>query len=173
MPDERLWEVVRIQRCHARSDFSCGVEPLDTFLRKYARQNDALGIGRTYVATRPGDLRVLGFFTIRSGEIAFSTFPVAVRRRLPRYPVPVVHLGRLAVDREAQGRGLGEHLLVEALARAVRVSETLAVFAVEVTAKDETARRFYRKYGFRSLLDDELHLYLSIGAARRAFEIGG
>lgn len=128
----------------------------------YARQNDDKGIGRTFVATRGGDFLVLGYYTLRSGAVAAVTLPEDERRRLPGYPVPVVHLGRLAVDRAVQGSGLGETLLVDALRRSHATSGEVAAYAVEVVAISEAARSWYVKYGFREMRDDRLHLYLSM-----------
>ena len=88
-------------------------------------------------------------------------------KRLPRYPIPVVHLGRLAVDMRYQGKGLGEFLLMDALRRTQLVSEQIGVYAVEVRAIDEAARQFYLKYGFTELKDDKLHLYLPISVIRK------
>ncbi len=156
------WRIQAIQKEHDRAAFDSGRPELDDFLRRFARQNEEKGLSRTYVATSAEDSRVLGYFSIRSGAVASEQIPEEERRRLPRYPVPVVHLARLAVDRGFRGRGLGEALLMEALRRSVEVSRSLGVFAVEVVAKDDEARRFYEKYGFRSLRDDPCHLYLSI-----------
>ena len=103
--------------------------------------------------------------------MAFQALPADEQRRLPRYPVPVAHLGRLAVDRSAQGQGLGAKLLVAALEMSLDASSKLAIYAVEVIAKNEAARRFYARYGFASLQDDRLHMYLSLRAIRRAFEM--
>jgi GNAT superfamily N-acetyltransferase len=92
-------------------------------------------------------------------------------KRLPRHPVPVVLLARLAVDLEAQGQGLGEGLLVDALERTVGLSNALGLHAVEVEAIDDAARSFYGKYGFVPLLDDERHLYLPVATIAAAFGI--
>jgi ribosomal protein S18 acetylase RimI-like enzyme len=163
------WEIQHIRREHKRQDFDCGVASLDEYLRRFARQNDERGIARTRVATEAGELSVLGYHSMRSGAVTFEDLTDDLRRRLPRYPVPVVHLARLAVDRTVQGRGLGEHLLMDALRRSVQVADVVAVHGVEVVAEDERARGFYLAYGFRALVDDRLHLYLSMGAVRRAF----
>jgi len=147
-----------LEKRHDRSSFKCGESALDNFIRSYARQNDDRGLGRTYVAVVKGDAIVRGFYTISSGSVTFETVP----EKLPRYPVPVVHLGRLAVDESVRGHGLGAHLLVDALRRAAEVAGQLGIFAVEVHAKTQTARDFYVKFGFSPLLDDELHLYLPV-----------
>jgi ribosomal protein S18 acetylase RimI-like enzyme len=81
--------------------------------------------------------------------------------------VPVAHLGRLAVDRSAQGQGLGEHLLLDALWRIGRVERELGIHAVEVVAIDERARRFYVKYGFTELRDDPHHLFMAMKTVRK------
>ena len=78
-----------------------------------------------------------------------------------------MHLGRLAVDLRSQGKGLGELLLIDALKRVTLAAEQLGIYAVEVRALNDSARRFYLKYGFTPLLDDELHLYLSMKTIRK------
>jgi GNAT superfamily N-acetyltransferase len=156
-----------LSREHDRADFDSGEPALDEFLRRNARQNQEKNVSRTYVAVRRGERKVLGFYTLASGAVGFESLPDDVRRRLPRYPVPVVHLARLAVDRSVRGLGLGEALLFDALRRAARVADVLGVFAVEVAAKHERAREFYLRYGFRPMEDDRLHLYLPIETIRR------
>jgi ribosomal protein S18 acetylase RimI-like enzyme len=166
------WEIAPLSRAHDREGFDCGEPSLDDFLARYARQNQDQGISRTYVATRPGANKVEGYFTLSTGSVAIRDLPEGERRRLPKYPVPVVHLGRLAVDRSAAGRGLGERLLVEALRTSLRAAETVGAFAVEVVAKNDAARAFYAKFGFASLEDDRLHLYLPLKTVRRALAEG-
>ena len=148
---------------HDRSSFDCGEQSLNTYLRQYARQNDEKGLGRTYGAVEPGQTRVEGYYTISTGAVTFEQVP----EKLPRYPIPVVHLGRLAVDLRSQGKGLGELLLIDALKRAALAAQQLGIYAVEVRALNDSARRFYLKYGFTPLLDDELHLYLSMKTIRK------
>lgn len=162
---EPAWDIAPLSRAHDRESFSCGEPALDEFLRRYARQNQERGLSRTYVATLPGERRVLGYFTLSMGSVECDDLPDAERRRLPKYPVPVVHLGRLAVAQSERGRGLGGRLLHEALDLAVRASKSVGAFAIEVVAKQEAARAFYEKYGFLSLTDDRFHMYLSIKAA--------
>ena len=168
MAEDPGWEVAPLSRTHDRTGFDCGEPALDVFLARYARQNQDQGISRTYVATRRGEKRVVGYFTLSTGSVEIQDMPEAERRRLPRYPVPVVLLGRLAVDRSVAGRGLGERLLVGALGIALRASGTVGAYAVAVVAKNEGARAFYGKYGFVSLEDDRLHLYLTMQTVRRA-----
>ncbi len=148
---------------HDRTAFDCGEPSLDDFLKRFARQNDEKGLSRTYVAVLPDEPKTYGYYSLSSGAIRFDTMP----EKLPRYPVPVIHLGRLAVDRSAKGQGLGKILLLDALKRAVSVSKQLGTYAVEVYALNDAARGFYLKYGFAPLLDDEHHLYLTMKAIRK------
>jgi ribosomal protein S18 acetylase RimI-like enzyme len=95
-------------------------------------------------------------------SIDISELPDHRARRLPRHPVPAALIGRLAVDRAAQRKGLGRLLLADAVQRTVGVSEQLAIHAVVVDAKNEPAREFYRAYGFRSLADQPMRLFLPL-----------
>ncbi len=162
------WLIEKLNR-HDRSSFDCGDTDLNRFVREFARQNQKENIGRTYVAVKPGDSRVLGFFTLTVGSVQ-RDFLGPAGLSLPRYPVPVVRVGRLGVDVSAQGTGLGERLLVRAMEVALQVSDVVGILAIEVQAKGARAKLFYERYGFEQLLDDELHLYLSIKSVRKALK---
>jgi GNAT superfamily N-acetyltransferase len=110
---------------------------------------------------------VLGYYSLSAGSFDLSVLPEEERRKLPRHPVPVAHLGRLAVDQSTQGQGLGAFLLLDALARCERLADEIGLHAVEVQAIDDGARKFYLKYGFEPLLDDVHHLYLPMKAIRK------
>lgn len=170
MPDSVSWLLEPIRRDHVRDAFDCGNAGLNDFLRKFARQSEDLGVARTFAATRPKDPRVRGYYTLRTGQVEVKDWPAAETKRFPRYPVPVIHLARLAVDRSVQGQGLGEILLLDALEKALVVSRNVAAFAVEVTAIDDSARGFYLKYGFKELVEDRRHLYLSMRMVERLFQ---
>ena len=148
---------------HDRRHFDCGVEDLNTYLQRYSGQHERKGMGRTYVAREAGDTRVLGYYTISSSSVAFDVVP----ENLPRHRVPVALIGRLAVDNSARGQGLGETLLIHALQSAQRAAKIVGIYAVVVDAFDESAKRFYLKYGFEELSDDRLHLYLPMKAIAR------
>lgn len=163
------WVMASLAKTHDRAQFDCGHPALNEFLRNYARQNQNENIGRTWVATLPGQRRVLGFHTLTVASVTREQFSAEDTKRLPRYPVPVAHLGRLAVDLSARGTGLGEHLLLHALEQVLRVSQVVGIFAVEVRAKEEEAKRFYEHYGFKRMLDDDLHLYLSVKVLPKLF----
>ena len=143
---------------HNRRDFDCGVEELNSYLQRYSGQHERKGMGRTYVAIEKNDERVLGYYTLASSAVAFDIVP----ENLPRHPIPVALIGRLAVDKTARRQRLGETLLIHALQSAQHAAKIVGIYAVVVDAFDESARNFYTRYGFSELIDDRLHLYLSM-----------
>jgi GNAT superfamily N-acetyltransferase len=161
------WRIERLADTHDRSSFSCGQSSLDDFLKKLAGQYDRRDFARTYVAVLPPDTIVHGYYALSGGSLDLSVLPEAVRKKLPRHPVPVARLGRLAVNQAMQGQKLGKLLLLNALSRCSQSSAEIALYAVEVEAIDDKARDFYRKYGFTSLMDDPNHLYLSMKAVQQ------
>jgi len=166
---EAAWRIEPLARGHDRAAFTCGVAPLDEYLKKYARQNADLDYGRTFVLVREGESRIFGYYTLSAGAIAREHLPLEEAPRLPKYPVPVAHLGRLARDREVGGKGLGSVLLADALRRAYRVSKDLALYAVDAVAKDARAKAFYVDHGFHELRDDPLHVFLSMKTIAKLF----
>lgn len=148
--------IEKLSSRHDRRGFDCGSEALDAYLKHYSGQHERKGMGRTYVAVDEGEARILGYYTISSGAVAFDTVP----EKLPHHPIPVALIGRLAVDDGARGRGVGETLLIHALRSAQQVSEIVGLYAVVVDALNQQAKNFYIKYGFNELSDDHLHLYL-------------
>lgn len=162
------WRIERLAPAHERSGFSCGKPPLDDFLRLRVSQYEKRNLGRTYVAVRPDEAQVYGYYTLASGAVAFEHLPDPTSRKLPRHPVPVILVARLAVDQRVHGQGLGETLLFDALHRSVELADKLGIYAVEVDAIDEAAKAFYLKYGFSTLLDNALHLFLPIATAKDA-----
>jgi len=163
------WRVDPLAKTHDRSAFSCGKPSLDKFIRELATQYERRDMGRTYVATLPPSPIVLGYYTLAAGAVAFENLPAESSRKLPRHPIPVAHVGRLAVDEKARGQGLGKLLLLDALNRSARLADQAGIFAVEVHALDEDARQFYLKYGFTPLADDPGHLYLPMKTVRKVF----
>lgn len=166
------WDFVPIQKKHKRSEFDCGNNELNQYLRRYARQNDAKGINRAFVATQPDTPLVIdGYYTISSSVIDFLSLPGDVAQKLPAYPVPAALIGRLAVDVSCQGEGLGTELLVNALLRIVRASSEIGIYAVRVDAIDERAKQFYLKYEFIMFEDSPLSLFLPLKTIKREFEL--
>ena len=162
------WTIELLAGHHKRDTFSCGEPSLDDYIRKYAKQNAKANVGKTYVLTRRGDSSVVGYYTVCTGSIAFEPMPENKRRRIPKHPIPVAHLARLAVDSKFQGRGFGEVLLYNCLELVCLASQKMGIYAVTVDAIHDKARDFYRQYGFTGLRDDPLHLYLPTMTAAAA-----
>jgi len=159
----------RLEKSDDRASFDCGVDELNVFIKKYARQNQRLSIGVTYIATYPEQNSILGYYTLSSGEVQFENMPQDLLKRMPRYPVPVVRIGRLARNLSVRGSGMGSLLLMDAFERILRISGELGIHGIEVDAKDEFAKSFYESFGFQELRDDSLHLYISLKLVRNAF----
>jgi predicted GNAT family N-acyltransferase len=158
-----VWRVEPFdKRRHDRTGFDCGQSALNDFLVTKVSQWERKGLCRTYVSLEETASRVLGYYTLSSHHVEFPALASDLARGLPRIDVPVVLLGRLAVDQSMRGQGLGRYLLLNALSRIADLAERLGIQAVEVDAIDEDAKAFYSKYGFVSLRDDRLHMYLSI-----------
>ena len=129
--------------------FSCGSAPLDLYIRRYASQDVRRNVARAFIATPETDSRRLaGFFTLSAGSVGCTELPESPARKLPRYPVPVALIGRLAVDSAFQQQGLGSILLADACHKVAQASAVLAVAGIVVDAKDETAAAFYTHFGF-------------------------
>lgn len=134
------------------TDFECGEKALDEYLQRYATQDIKRGVARVFVASPVEEPPlVAGFYTLSAASIAAETLPEEWRKRLPRYPVAVALLGRLAVRQQFHGQGLGSILLVDACQRVAAASKTLAVVAIVVDAKSPQAGAFYQHFGFVEL----------------------
>lgn len=131
------------------ANFQCGSEPLDEYIRRYATQDVRKNVARVFVATPDiNPQQLAGFFTLSAGSVSCSSLSETLARKLPRYPVPVALIGRLAVDIKFQGNGLGSILLADACQKVSQASSVLAVAGIIVDAKDEKAITFYKHFGF-------------------------
>lgn len=144
--------------------FDCGEASLNDYLKRYAAQDVKRGVARAFVASpEDASVRIAGFFTLSAASIQAETLPEAWRRKLPRYPVPVALLGRLAVDREFQEKGLGSILLADACRKVNAASRTLAVAGIIVDPKSPAASDFYHHFGFIELPGQAQRLILHRG----------
>jgi len=158
--------IERLRKDHDRSAFACGKPSLDDWLKLRASQFDKKDLARAYVAVRSDEILVLGYYALSTHRIGYELLPEDQTKGLPLMDVPVILLGRLAVDQSMQGQGLGSLLLLNALRRAQHISEQIGVRAVEVDALDDKARNWYLKFGFISLHDDPKHLFLPMPVIR-------
>lgn len=156
-----------LQRSHNRTAFSCGVSALDNYLQKQAMQHAKSGISRTFVWHEASN--VLAYYSLSMGSIDKTHLPAKLQKRFPHHPLPVVRLGRLAVDQQHQGKGLGKQLLAHALHKSYLLSQEIGMVAIVIDAKDEKARSFYMQYEFDHLPNQPLTLWLPVGALRQLF----
>lgn len=106
---------------------------------------------------------IAGYYSLSQFSVKLGELPSEIANRLPKYPVvPASLIGRLAVDKRFRGKGIGELLLMDALARCLAVSKQVACAAVIVDAKDESAKSFYMKYGFMELPETDNRLFIPI-----------
>ena len=171
--NERLtWRQEPLGRQHDRAGFDCGDADLNTYLRRYARQNHESGGSKCFVAVpETNPTSVLGFYTLSPGALDYSRSPAIVQKGLGRYDVPVFRLGRLATSLSVQGRGLGGALLLRAAERCLQVAEHVGGVALLIDAKSDRAARWYAGYGAVPLADAPLSLVLPLATAREALRL--
>ena len=148
---------------HHRSAFDCGVPSLNRYIQEQAGQHAKKDITRTYVAVEENAADVVGYYSLCAGSISFAIVP----ENLPHHPIPIVLLARLALDESVQGQGLGKLLLLDALTTVISVANQMGVYAMAVDALNQPAFDFYLRYGFKSLSDDQFHLYLPTKTIRK------
>jgi GNAT superfamily N-acetyltransferase len=146
---------------HDTSAFSCRHEALNSWLRKRALANAASGASRTYVVSS-GRL-VVGYYALAAGSVAIDSAPGRLRRNMPD-PLPVIVLGRLAVDSAWSGRGIGSGLLKDAVGRSLRAAQLIGVRALICHAIDADAKAFYLKHGFVESPLDSLTVMLGLSS---------
>lgn len=152
---------------HDRGSFHRGEEALDRYFKTQATQDIRRRIANCFVAIEAATGLVAAYYTIAAASIPLVDLPPEEARRLPRYPtVPAVRIGRLAVDKNFQGRGLGGALLVDAAKRTSQAAP--AVYMLVVDAIDDHVVHFYRRYGFRSLPSQPRALFLPMASAQKA-----
>lgn len=150
-------QVAKLTPAHDPTSFDCGSEPLNRFLKVHALQSQRAGISQTYVATSGS--QIAGYHTLVVGHVAHEEAPERLAKGVPRHPIPVIILARLAVDQTWPGKGLGSALVVDAMRRVLQAADIAGVRAMVVHAKDETAQRFYEHLGFEKFPDKRLTLY--------------
>ena len=150
-----------LRKSHDRNSFDCGEQSLNEYLHRYASQDIKRRINKVFIASLPDSpQQVIGYYSLSAGSLNAEDLPKGLHRRLPRYPVPIVLLGRLAVAKSHQRHGLGSILLADALKRVVQASQVMAVYALVVDALQDRAAEFYKQFGFIALPSKPLKLFL-------------
>ena len=162
------WSVEPFDRQrHDRSDFDCGIPILNDWLVTKVSQFEKKDLARTYVLVETGHTIVKGYYALSNHTVVYDSLPTDQAKGLPQIDMPVVLIGKLAVDRSMHGQRLGEFLLIDAFRRAEFLATKIGIRAVEVDAIDESAKRFYERYGFLALSDDPHHLFLPMSVIRK------
>lgn len=156
---------LRLTAEHELGPFACGEPSLDDWLKRQALRNEASGASRTYVVC-DGNV-VVGYYCLAAGAVVRSEAPKPLQRNMPD-PIPVMVLGRLAIDLRFQGKGVGRALLRDALLRVSRAAEIAGVKAILVHAISQDARAFYRAHGFLASPVDDMTLCLPLATVRQA-----
>lgn len=152
---------------HDLAAFDSGVPALDDWLKRRALANEGAGGSRTYVVC--ASTRVVGYYAIATGGVAQSAAPGRVRRNMPD-PVPVMVLGRLAVDQAYRDSGLGAGLLRDAILRTLQAAQLGGIRAIVVHAISEEAKRFYERHGFIASPMDPMTLMITVADAETALK---
>jgi predicted GNAT family N-acyltransferase len=156
-----VWRVLPLQKEHDRQTFGCGRPALDRYLQQQARQDGEKRVAAVFVLVQPPASQVLGYYTLSASTLNADEVPPELARKLPRYPqLPVTLLGRLAVDQQLKGQGMGQFLLMDALHRSLQAAAEIAAMAVVVDAKDAQAAAFYQHFGFIPLNQSVSRLFL-------------
>lgn len=156
---------------HDIKNFDCGRPSLNDWLQKKATKAQHVGgSARTYVVCST-EGRVVGYYSLATGSINREDTPGKVKKNSPN-PIPVILIGRLAVDQEFKGKGIGYGLLKDALLRIVAAAEEIGVRAVLVHALDEQARNFYLKHGFYESPTNDLTLMITVEEIQRSLSSG-
>ena len=162
------YQIEPLEKKHNKTEFKCGVDALDQYLKTQAGQDIKKNVAVTHVLTDKNSQKILGFYSLSSIGIFPGELPNDVVRKLPRYPtLPGVLIGRLAVDEQYRGHGLGLYLLIDAFKRSLAVSVHIGIVAVIVDAKNENAISFYKQYGFIELPDNSHRLFLPLSTIKQ------
>ena len=144
---------------HNVDAFSCGNDTLDNWLKRHALKNEAIGASRTYVICT--DNNVIGYYALATGSVEHEDVPGKVKRNMPD-PIPVIILGRLAIDTNWQNQKLGEDLLQDAIKRTINISQDVGIKALLLHAISEKAKAFYINRGFIESPTHEMTLLLPL-----------
>jgi GNAT superfamily N-acetyltransferase len=165
-----MLKIETISKKHDRAKFDCGVDQLNNYLQRIARQHLNKGMSRTFVLIderRPTN--ILGFYTLAACEIFVEKLP---RKYSKKYPpkAPAAKLARLAVTKNNQRQGYGGLMMASAIERVLMVSKNLGIIGFFVDAKNESAKQYYEQFGFIPLPDDPLELFLPIATLHQVYE---
>ncbi len=153
---------------HSRAGFSCGIEALDRYFKQQAGQESRRHVASCFVGVNAADGAIGGYYTLSATSVLLEDLQDSLRKKLPRYPeVPAALLGRLAVNLQHRGKGLGKLLLYDAMRRTLKADLAAALLVVD--AKDDAAASFYRAYDFIDFGKGRSRLYLPVSEIAKVF----
>ncbi|MGL1890918.1 MAG: GNAT family N-acetyltransferase [Spirochaetaceae bacterium] len=162
-------EIVPVSKKLKLKDFNCGINELNKYLSQFSIPNDKKNIGKTFVAILKDNIDILvGYYTVSMAQVYFKELPDEMKKGLPKYPVPAMRIGKLAVDEKYHGKNIGAYLLRDSFIRAIRISIDVDIKFIIVDALNEKAKDFYLRYGFIALEDNPLTLVISIDTIKSA-----
>lgn len=159
-----------LDKNHNRNDFDCGKQLLNNYLKNQAGQDIKRKLSACFVFAEKETNCIQGYYTLSNNSIPLSSFPEQIKRKLPQTynSIPTTLMGRLAIDKSYQGKGLGKILLIDALKRSYEISKEIGSFAVVVDPIDREAELFYQKYDFIKLPDSE-KMIIAINTLKELF----
>lgn len=167
------WIITEFDKKYVRSSFDCGSPKLNQYIQTYVSQDLKRGLTKAYVAIESASAKIVGYYTLSSAQVGCQEVPERWKKKVGVYPVPCSLIGRLAVDKTVQGKGLGAELLMHAYHTVEKAAKHIGIKAITVDAEDEEAEKFYLKYGFeflqsRSRSDKKRTLFLELEDALTA-----
>lgn len=156
---------------HNRESFESGTDLLDRYFKQQAKQDVKRKLSACFVYERVDTKEIIGYYTLSSASIPQEILPEAHKKRLPRTysSIPVILLGRIAIDKKSQGKGVGKLLLIDALKRCYNSSQTIGSFAVVVDPIDSNATKYYERFGFVELPSSK-KMFLPMKTIQKLFE---
>lgn len=152
------FRIEKLARIHEVENFDCGEAELNKFLHINALNNQLAGSSQTYLVL--SDSKVIGFYSLVVGQVLYSDAPKRLKKGLPRHPIPIMLLARMAVDKNRQGQGIGAGLLKDAMLRTLQASDIAGIRAFIVHAKNQNAKAFYEHFNFQPSPTDPYHLFI-------------
>lgn len=155
------WQICKLEKTSNKKDFDCGIEELNEYIKKYARQSQDRGLATTFTIISQIDKKVIGYYSLNLSKIKKEDLSLENQKGLPNCEIGVVLLGKLARTLSEKGNGLGEKLIIDAMHRVYKISEEVGTYGFIVDAINEKAKIFYTKYGFIEFPHQPMRLMLN------------
>lgn len=169
--NQNITMIELLDKKHNRNNFDCGKELLNNYIKNQAGQDLKRKLSACFVFAEKETNCIQGYYTLSNNSIPLSSFPEQIKRKLPQSynSIPTTLLGRLAIDKNCQGKGLGKILIIDALKRSYDISKEIGSFAVVVDPIDKEAELFYKKYDFLKLPDSG-KMFIAIRTLKDLFD---